>query len=164
MLPNVACAGLFFAPQRVFLTQVALRFGIDQHVFVAVGEELGIIFSPFLPRQVGDEVLLPKHFITQQLQLRLLVVVNADKDDAVVAQQVFGQQQARVHERQPPAVGACAVDVFDVVDVVPRVAQLLQHLRLLGRKVVAVDEGVALGVVGWVYIDQLDLAKVALTQ
>jgi hypothetical protein len=35
---------------------------------------------------------------------------------------------------------------------------------LLGRKVVAVDKGIALRVVGRVNIDQLDLAKVAVAQ
>ena len=59
---------------------------------------------------------------------------------------------------------AGAVDVLDVVNVVGGVAQLRQHLALLGGKVVAVDEGVALRVVGRVDIDQLDLAEVAVAQ
>lgn len=101
-----------------------------------------------MPNDAGNKVLLPKHLITQQLQLRLFVVVNRNEDHAVVAQQVFGQQQARVHEAEPAAVRACAVDVLDVVDVVGAVAQLRQHFALFGAEVVAVDEGVALGVVG----------------
>ena len=36
-------------------------------------------------RQGVDKVLLPKHLVTQHLQLRLLVVVDADKDHPIVA-------------------------------------------------------------------------------
>ena len=115
----------------------------------------------FLPQHISYKILLPKHLITKQFQLCLLVVVNRDKNHAVIAQQVFGQQQTRVHKTEPAAVGAGTVDVFDVVDVVFAVAQLLQYLALLGTEVVAVNKSVALRVVGRVNVNQLDLAKVA---
>ena len=61
-------------------------------------------------------------------------------------------------------MGASTVDVLDVVDSVFAVIQLLQYLALFGAEVVAINKGVALGVVRLVYVDLLDLAKVVVAQ
>ena len=164
LVPNFTRTGFLFAPKRLVLSQVGLRLGVNQQVLMSIREKFGVVLSPFFPGQTRDEILLPKNLIAQQLQLRLFVVVNRNEDHAIVAQQVFGQQQARVHEREPAAVGAGAVDVFDVVDVVRGVPQLSEHLALAGGEVVAVNEGVVLGVVRRVDVDQLDLAEIAVAQ
>ncbi len=54
--------------------------------------ENGIISSAFslLPNQMSYLLISSKHLITQQLQLCLLIIVNGDKDNAFIRQQLLG--------------------------------------------------------------------------
>mgnify|MGYP001789777608 CR=1 FL=1 len=100
-----------------------------------------------------------KHFITQQFQLCLFVVVNADENHAVFAQQGFRQMQARQHHGEPVAVVMAAV--FAVF--APRAlehAVALQVARVVGiahaadvfftafGEFVGINKGTVAGVVG----------------
>lgn len=55
-------------------------------------------------RDTGQKVLLAENLVADLAQVRDLVVVDADEDDAVLSKQVAGQMKARVHHVQPIAV------------------------------------------------------------
>mgnify|MGYP007068092815 FL=1 len=92
-----------------------------------------------------------------------LVVVDADEDHAVVAQELAGEAEAGVHHRKPLGVestvrlliggegAALTVDLACAAQVV---------LQRLGE-IVVVDE-IVTGVVGRVDVDHLDLAVIRL--
>ena len=60
------------------------------------------------PDKLCYKVLLTKNIVTEQLQICLFIVINRDKDNAVLAQQVTGQLQAGRHKHQPGRMGAAA--------------------------------------------------------
>ena len=94
-----------------------------------------------------------------------LVVIDADEDDAVVAQELAREEEAGVHHRQPvrmvaPAgLGVAGEDVALGVDLARLLQVGLERLAV----VVLVDEVVA-GVVGRVDVDHLDLAHIGLVE
>ena len=59
---------------------------------------------------------------------------------------------------------ARTVDIFDVINGVGVVAQLLQHFALPRREIIAVNKRITLRVVGGVDINQFDLPKIVLPQ
>ena len=78
--------------QRIGPPDIAVG-GIDQHVLVVVREVNGGVFGgiDLLPDDVSDVVVLAKHLVHQQAQIEQFVVVNRDKNHAILGQQVFGQ-------------------------------------------------------------------------
>ena len=59
---------------------------------------------------------------------------------------------------------ARTVDIFDVINGVGVVAQLLQYFALPRREIIAINKRIALRVVGGVDINQFDLPKIVLPQ
>ena len=121
--------------------------------------------SSFSPRKDCNKILRAENLIHDQAQVGDLVVVDADEDDAVVAQERARQEQAGVDHVQPVRVEAPAG-----ARVGRERAQRLVHLPgaaqvVLGglAEVVAVDEVVA-GVVGRVDVDHLDTPGVGLLE
>lgn len=41
-----------------------------------------------LPRNICHKALLSKHLIAQLLQIRLLIIVDGDKDHAIISEQI----------------------------------------------------------------------------
>lgn len=62
-----------------------------------------IIFTllSVFPYNIRNKTFFPKHFIAQFLQICLLIIINRDKDHAIVCQQIAGKRQARQHEGKP---------------------------------------------------------------
>lgn len=54
-----------------------------------------------LPDDIRNEVLFSKHFIKKLSQVRHFRVINRDKQEAVITQEVLCQIDARVHHREP---------------------------------------------------------------
>ena len=59
---------------------------------------------------------------------------------------------------------ARTVDIFDVIDIVRAVTQLLQHFALPRREIIAINKRITLRVVRGVDINQFDLPKIVLPQ
>lgn len=74
---------------------------IDQHVLNAFREERRVIFSPFLPSNSGNPILFTEDLVQKELQIMHFVVIYADEDYAVLAQQIPRQEEPRVHHVQP---------------------------------------------------------------
>ena len=72
-----------------------------------------------------------KHLITQQLQLCLLIIINGDKDNALIRQQLLGNLQALVHKREPLGVTVAVLGVHKrvVVDEV-LVARIIRRIDI----------------------------------
>lgn len=92
---------------------------------------------------MSNKVSFAKNFITKQLDIRLLVVVDGDEDNTSVAEEFLGYAQAFRHERQPLGV---TVAVFGV-DVG-----------------VVIDEVFVAGVVGRIDVDDVDFSGVGIGQ
>ena len=93
------------------------------------------------------------------------MVVDADKNDAVFAQQIAREKQARVEHVEPVAViAAVAVFVGALREAfLADLAGVAQVVSQAFAEVVGVDEFVA-GVVGRVDVDHLDLAVIRALQ
>ena len=106
-----------------------------------------------------------KHFVTTLFQILLLVIINADKDNTIICQQILCQSEPRIDHIQPVGVETTialsvlhhAVSVFIELSAARKV-----FLRALS-KIVLIHEVVA-RVVGRVYVDHLDLAEIGLLQ
>ncbi len=59
-----------------------------------------------LPRRAGDPVLRAENLLHQQIEMGEFMIVDRDRDEAVVAQEIPEQAQARVHHAQPFVVAA----------------------------------------------------------
>ena len=118
-----------------------------------------------LPNQLRDKILLTKHLIHQQPQVVHLIIVNAHENHAVLAQQLAGQEKARVHHGEPGGVVASAGLRVGGEQIALGVL-LAGQLQVGGQRVgvvVGVDKIVA-GVVRWVNVDHLHSAKVGLVE
>ena len=95
--------------------------------------------SSFSPWYGCQKTLLSKHFITEEFEVSLFVVVDGDEDNPSVGEQTFGDAEAFGHEGEPLAVAVVVVGI-DVL--------------------VVIDEVAVAGVVGRVDIDDVDAALV----
>lgn len=94
-----------------------------------------------------------------------LIVVNADEDDSILSQELSGQKEAWVHHREPAGMVAAARlgiarhrIAFGVL--------LAGELKVGGQGIgviVNVDAFLA-GIVGRIYVDHLDPAKIGLIE
>ena len=67
--------------------------------------EISIIFIlTAFPYKLRHKILRPKYLIHQQFEIRRFIVINADKDHAIVTQQIACQIKTRQHHVQPVAV------------------------------------------------------------
>ncbi len=62
----------------------------------------------FLPDYAGNKVFFAKHFVHDGPKIVNLMVSNADKNNAIVAQKVFCQFQTRVNHVEPIGMKATA--------------------------------------------------------
>ena len=70
------------------------------------------------PDELCDEVRLSEDLVTEQQQVRLLIVVDADEDQPGVLEKVTREEQTLLHEREPGGVtvGVLTIDDLVVVD------------------------------------------------
>ena len=118
-----------------------------------------------LPGDVALEVSRSEHLVADLVQVGALVVVDADEDGAIGAEQVARQHKPGVDHRAPVGVEAAVG-----LGVGHKAATLFVEVTALGvvllvrlGKVVVVDE-VMSRVVGWIDIDELHLASVGLLE
>ena len=55
----------------------------------------------FLPYKIGNKISCSENLITYQLQIRLLIIINTNKNNAVIRKQALQKLEARVHHAQP---------------------------------------------------------------
>ena len=106
-----------------------------------------------LPGYIGDEAGGAEDFVTHELQVRLLVVVDADEDCAGRREQLAQELQARVHHAQPLVVAGevLALLAHDLPEPFP-------DARVV--HVVVVDPALVAGVVRRIDVDAVDLSLV----
>ncbi|GHV23557.1 hypothetical protein AGMMS49959_16960 [Planctomycetales bacterium] len=104
--------------------------------------------------------IAPKHLIHQQLQIRLFVVVNGDKNHAGVFEQAFGDDEAWIHKGKPRGVGTFAGEGADAGDFGVGQAQFFLQLLVGELEIVAVNKAVRAGVVGRVNVNDIHFAGV----
>ena len=96
-----------------------------------------------MPHCLCHKIPLSEHLITEQFEVGLLVVVDRDKDNPTVGEEVFGDAEAFAHKGEPFAV-AVAVLAVD--------------------KAVVVNEVLVARVVGRVDIDDVNLTFVGIRE
>lgn len=118
-----------------------------------------------IPNKLCNKILLTKHLVAQPFEVRHLIIIDRNKDEAIVRQQVTRQFKARVHHIEP--IGMIAALGFRIgrellaffVDLARPFKIGLEALLV----VVRVDEVLA-GVIRGIDIDHLDLRVVVLLQ
>jgi hypothetical protein len=65
LLPDFLGARLFLAPDFATFAQNQLVSCINQQVFMTEREKFSVVFPPFFPSELSDEVLLTKYFGTK---------------------------------------------------------------------------------------------------
>ena len=125
---------------------------VGDHVFV-LHAEVGVVLArgARLPGEHGDEIGGAEDFVEHQPQGVHLVVVDADEQHPVVAQQLPGQHQARIDHVQPGPVTS------------PFVVGGAGAVTATGAEIILVQE-VAAGVVGRVDVDHLHPLQIAFSQ
>ena len=75
---------------------------------------IGIVLAGFavLPNKISDKIPIPKNLIANQLQCRLLIIINRDKNHPVIRQKLLQQLQTRIHHAQPFVVAAQILTFF----------------------------------------------------
>ena len=106
-----------------------------------------------------------KHFVTYLFEIFLFIVVNTDKDNTIIRQQIPRQHQTRIDHAAPVGMKtSVGVGIFEQpVFVLVIHSHLLVFFFLRAHEIVGIDEVVA-GVVRRVDIDHLDLAEIAFLQ
>ncbi len=68
--------------------------------------------------ELKNKIFFPKNLVAKHAQVRLFIVVNADKNKSVIFQQIFRQTKAVIHEREPLTVAKTIfqVYIFVVID------------------------------------------------
>ena len=146
---------------------------ISKNVFVVRRHRNFVIIRAvhLAPDECRNAVALSKNFIANRLQVRLLIIINADENRPVISEQLPQELQPRIHHAQPlvmarqilsffshdlPEPGADARVVHIVIVdpiLVPRVVRridvdaihaplVLRQQRLQRHEVVAVDDHV----------------------
>lgn len=52
----------------------------------------------FFPCNLCYKITCPKHFVTAFFEVFLLIVINADKDNPILRQQISCKHQSRINE------------------------------------------------------------------
>src|SRR3990172_7755616 len=68
-----------------------------------------IFVLPAFPNKLTNKILLPEYLIHHHPQVMNLIIVNMNKDNAVITQQVLGKEQTGVHHAEPVAVKVAAI-------------------------------------------------------
>jgi len=77
------------------------RTRVHEHVFVADREQFGVVLTPFLPDKLGNEVLLAKDLVHHEAEVEHLMIVDADEDEPLLAQNLTGNKETRVDVCEP---------------------------------------------------------------
>ena len=82
------------------------RPGVNQHILMGFCNKPieGATSRISLRNQQGDEVLLAKNVVKQQLQIIYFIVINAYKKNPVMPQQIPGQLEPGIHHVEPVGV------------------------------------------------------------
>ena len=102
-----------------------------------------------LPGDIGNKAVTAENLITNQLEIGILRIINADENNTIVRQQLLQQLQARVHHAQPLVMAGQILALF-----ADDLAQPLFDLR--GIDIIIVDPSLVAGVVGRIDVDALD--------
>lgn len=109
--------------------------------------------------------MFSKHFVANLLQIRLLIIINRDKNHTVVREQISREPQPRVNHRAPFRVEArvgFVVDLHAVAVLIDMAAFLFVFVEAL-LEVVIVDEVIP-RIIRRIDVNHLDLAEVAFLQ
>src|SRR3990172_9285961 len=68
-----------------------------------------IFVLPAFPNKLTNKILLPKYLIHHHPQVVNLIIVNVNKDNAILAQKVLGKEQTGIYHAEPVAVKVAAV-------------------------------------------------------
>ena len=117
-------------------------------MFYLVHDTLGVIAGRIcaLPRNIGNKTITSKNFITNQLEIGILRIINADKNNPILRQQLLQQLQPRVHHAQPLVVAGQVLALS-----ADNLTQPLLDLRIID--IIVVDPALVAGVVGRIYKD-----------
>ena len=161
--------------ERLFLAAEAdvRAFRVHQRVFIAAAKPVNRLeLTLHVFRAAPDDnrvaiILLAENFIHQQAQIRGLVIVNRDENQAIFAQQIAGEIEARIHHRKPDRM---KMPVFAAVfppHILParRAALVGQSgaARIIGltlAEIIGIDEAVAAGVIRRIKVNQPDFAEI----
>ena len=111
-------------------------------MFYLVHDTLGVIAGGIctLPGNIGNKAVASENLITNQLEIGILRIINADENNTIVCQQLLQQLQPRVHHAQPLVVAGQVLALF-----ADDLAQPLLDLRVID--IIVVDPALVAGVV-----------------
>ena len=100
---------------------------------------MNVVLAGFsvMPYKRSDKIALPKNFIEQHPQPMLLVVVDGNKNHAVLGQQFAQQLQPRPHHAQPLLMPLLVVAVHRAVFLQPALHQIGIHIVVVAPALVA---------------------------
>ena len=116
-------------------------------MFYLVHNTLGIIASRIctLPRDIGNKAVTAENLITNQLEIGILRIINADENNTIIRQQLLQQLQPGIHHAQPFIMTGQVLALF-----ANNLAQPLLDLRVID--IVVVAPALVAGVVGRIYV------------
>ena len=126
-------------------------------MFYLVHNTLGVIAGGIctLPGNIGNKAVTAENLITNQLEIGILRIINADENNSVVRQQLLQQLQAQIHHAQPLVMAGQVLALF-----ADNLAQPFFDLRVID--IIVIDPALVAGVVGRIYKDVIfDTSPVA---
>ena len=163
---RISIFGIHFFCSWQFLWCPFRIFTICQDILRFCRNALRVITGriSFLPSNICNKTFLSKHLITEILQISLLIVINRNKDHAVVCQQVACKRQSGQHECEPSRMAGTSTTchVKDACSTFGRDIQT--HGQLISGKIefVVIHKSIRSCVVWRVDIYNLHLAAIRL--
>ena len=102
-----------------------------------------------LPNKCIYPVSRAKYFIHDEFQITMFNLINADKNNTIIRQQLLQQLQTRVHHAQPLVMAGQVLALF-----ADNLAQPLLDFRVID--IIVINPALVAGVVGRIDIDALD--------
>ena len=118
-----------------------------------------------LPYQLLQTILFPKNLIHHQVEIIDLMIINADKNDAVFCEQLTCQKETWIHHRQPRRMVASTRFRITCLQIAFGI-NLLSQLEIGVQRiciVIGINE-VATGIVWRVNVDGFDPTKIGLIE
>ena len=112
-------------------------------MFYLVHNTLGVIAGGIctLPGNIGNKAVTAENLITNQLEIGILRIINADENNTIIRQQLLQQLQARVHHAQPLVMAGQVLALL-----ADNLAQPFFDLRVID--IIVIDPALVAGVVG----------------
>src|SRR3989304_10362507 len=130
-----------------------------------------IFVLPSFPNKLTNKIPLPKYLIHHHPQVVNLIIVNVNKDNAILAQKVLGKEQTGIQHAEPVAVKVSAIlavlaeqTFLHQVAFFVLVADSFEVVLFLLAESVGVNKAVIACVIRWVNDDALYLAVIGLLQ